>query len=333
MKDPVLRVLDLVKNFPIRGSTDVVHAVNNVSLHVDTGETLGLVGESGSGKTTAGRCILGLIKLTSGAVYIKSQDITRMDQKELRLLRPRFQMVFQEPFDSLDPRMTVGKIIGENIYLEGRLSKQERIQFVYKLIEMMGLDSDYYNRYPHELTGGEQQRVGIARAMSTEPDLIVLDEVTSALDISVRGDIVKLLRKIQNESGVSYIFISHDLTAVREISDRVAIMYLGEIVEVGPNPEIFETQKHPYGQALLSSVFYPDPDAPFGEVKLKGEIPSPVNLPSGCFLHPRCPFVIDECKTGHPTLRVVDASVDSGDGTRMVACWRAEELLLNSGNK
>jgi oligopeptide transport system ATP-binding protein len=325
--DPILRVEDLVKNFLLRGTSDVVHAVNHISFEIGAGETLGLVGESGSGKTTAGRCVLRLIEPTAGRIYFKGQDITRMSQGEFRRLRPRTQMVFQEPYDSLNPRMSIAQIIEENLYLEGRLTKQERRRRVSELLEMVGLDPEYLDYYPHELTSGEQQRVGIARAISTEPDLIVLDEITSALDISVRAEIIKLLKRLQEEIGISYLFISHDLTAVREISQRVAIMYLGEIVEVGPNPEIFEYQFHPYGKALLSSVLYPDPDAPYGEVELKGEIPSPVDLPSGCFLHPRCPFAINVCATNHPELIEVHNPVVLVGNHRLAACWRAEEFL------
>jgi len=325
--EPVLSVQDLVKNFPLRRASEVVHAVNHVSFEIRPGETLGLIGESGSGKTTVGRCVLRLIEPTAGHIHFKGQDITNIPQSQFRRTRSRIQMVFQEPYDSLDPRMTIGNIISENVYLEGRLAEQERTQRVRELLEMVGLGPEYNDRYPHELAGGEQQRVGIARAISTEPDLIVLDEITSALDISVRAEIIRLLKRLQNEIAVSYLFISHDLTAVREIGHRVAVMYLGEIVEVGPSPEIFEYQCHPYGRALLSSVLYPDPDAPYGMVKLKGEIPSPVNLPSGCFLHPRCPFAVDICVNQHPELLSIGNSASPHDRDRWAACWRASELL------
>jgi len=330
MTCPILTVQDLVKNFPLRGTSDVVHAVNHVSFEIAAGETLGLVGESGSGKTTAGRCMLRLIEPTSGDICFKNQNITRMSQKEFRQHRSRIQLVFQEPYDSLNPHKAIGWIIGENLYLEGRLNTNERNRRVCELLDMVGLDQKHCDSYPHELTGGEQQRVGIARAISTEPDLVVLDEITSALDISVRAEIIRLLKRLQTELGISYLFISHDLTAVREISHRVAIMYLGEIVEVGPNPGIFERQFHPYGQGLLSSVLYPDPDAPYGKVELKGEIPSPVDLPSGCFLHPRCPFTIDGCATDHPELVKLDprnSDPNLEHHGRLAACWRAEEFL------
>jgi oligopeptide transport system ATP-binding protein len=325
--ETVLQVEDLTKEFPIRGLSDVVHAVNHVSFEIARGETLGLVGESGSGKTTTGRCILMLLPPTSGRITFKGQDITAMKGAEMRQLRPRIQLVFQEPYDSLDPRMTIGQIIDENLYLEGRLRGPQRRERASELLEMVGLPAQYVRRYPHELTGGEQQRVGIARAISTNPDLVVLDEITSALDISVRAEIIALLKRLQSESRMSYLFISHDLTAVREISHRVAIMYLGEIVEVGPNPGIFEQQIHPYSKALLSSVLYPDPDAPFGMVKLKGEIPSPVNLPRGCFLSPRCPFAQPICQVQHPSLVAFDEQGGIYGNGRTAACIVAQAQL------
>jgi oligopeptide/dipeptide ABC transporter ATP-binding protein len=325
--DQVIIVKDLVKNFPIRGTKDVVHAVSHVSFEVGCGETLGLVGESGSGKTTTGRCLLKLIEPTSGQIIFKGTDITKVKQKEFIPFRSRIQLVFQEPYDSVNPRMTVGKIIEENMYLESRLGKSERIARVDELLEMVGLDKHLAEVFPHELTGGEQQRVGIARAISTNPDLIVLDEITSSLDITVRAGIIRLLMRLQDEIGMSYIFISHDITAVREISHRVAVMYLGEIVEVGDNPEIFNNQYHPYSKALLSSVLYPDPELTYGEVKLVGEIPSPVNPPSGCYLHPRCPFVIDMCKVNHPNLQPVDILDNEKSAARLMSCWRGNELF------
>lgn len=325
----ILVVEDLVKNFPVRGSTDVVHAVNHISVDMKVGETLGLVGESGSGKTTTGRCIIRLIDPSAGKISFLGKKISDMSQKEFRDLRYRMQMVFQEPYDSLNPRRTIRQIVEENIYLNEKLSKEERKVRVDEIMVLVGLDpTEYCDRYPHELTGGEQQRVGIARAISTKPDLIVLDEITSMLDIAVRGEIVNLLKKLQNEVGTAYLFISHDLTAVKEISDRVAIMYLGEIVEIGPSPEIFDNQIHPYGQALMSSVLYPDPEMEFGKVKLSGEIPSPRNPPKGCFLHPRCPFVIDKCRTEHPALeQITGLNGPTINTNRYAACWRAQEFI------
>jgi oligopeptide/dipeptide ABC transporter ATP-binding protein len=228
-------------------------------------------------------------------------------------------MVFQEPYDSLNPRMTIADILEEPLRLAGR-SPAERQQRARELMNMVRLEAAFLQRYPHQLTGGQQQRVGIARAIATEPALVVLDEPTSALDISVRAEIIWLLKQLQETLGLSYIFISHDLTAVREISHRVAIMYLGQIVEVGTNAQVFASQLHPYGQALLSSVLYPDPNTKYAQVTLKGEIPSPVHLPSGCFLHPRCPFVIEHCLTNQPALQEIAHQAH-------VACWRAAEFL------
>ncbi|MFN8593824.1 MAG: oligopeptide/dipeptide ABC transporter ATP-binding protein [Thermomicrobiales bacterium] len=316
----VLRVEHLVKHFPIRHSRDVVHAVNDVSFEVRAGETLALVGESGSGKTTVGRCILKLIEATSGRIVFNDQEIVALDQKAFRRFRPRVQMVFQEPYDSLNPRMSIRQILEENLILEGRLDRAAREQRVLELLDITRLPLTLRDRYPHELTGSEQQRVGIARAISTKPDLVVLDEPTSALDISVRAEIIDLLRTLQRETGIAYLFISHDLTAVKEISHRVAIMYLGAVAEVAPNPDIFDAQLHPYGQALLASVLFPDPEVIRPPMTLKGEIPSPVNLPSGCYLHPRCPFALPSCVTDRPEARHFFHH-------RLAACHRADEFL------
>ena len=316
----VLKVEHLVKHFAIRHSRDVVHAVNDVSFGVHSGETLALVGESGSGKTTVGRCLLRLIDPTSGRILFNGQDIAKLSPKEFRQLRPRIQMVFQEAYDSLNPRLSIRQILEENLILEGHLDQRQREARILELVEMTRLPRGLLDHYPHELTSSEQQRVGIARALSTQPNLVVLDEPTSALDITVRAEIINLLRDLQRESGVAYVFISHDLTAVREISHRVVIMYLGEIAEVAPNPAIFDYQLHPYGQALLASVLFPDPDAIYANVSLEGEIPSPVHLPKGCHLHPRCPFTLPVCSSEWPVPR-------SFDGTRVAACHRAHEFL------
>jgi oligopeptide/dipeptide ABC transporter ATP-binding protein len=303
MTDPdkiLLRVENLVKHFPIRYSRSVVHAVNGVSFEVSAGKTLALVGESGSGKTTVGRCILKLLEVTSGQITFEDVDLVSTSQREFRQHRSRFQMVFQEPYGSLNPRMNVQQIIEENLILVGKLDRPQRRKRVLELLDVTHLPRGVLNNYPHELTGGQQQRVAIARAISTNPDLVVLDEPTSELDITVRAEIINLLRALQNEIGIAYLFISHDLTAVKEISHHVAIMYLGEIIEVAPNPQIFTYQLHPYSQALLASVLFPDPNAVYSDVILKGEIPSPVDLPSGCYLHPRCPFAEPVCSVEHP---------------------------------
>jgi oligopeptide transport system ATP-binding protein len=245
--------------------------------------------------------------------------LTALQGSKLQKLRGSIQMVFQEPYESLNPRFTSRAIVEENLELAGVASGKDRRQRVTEVLELVRLPTWVANTYPHELTGGEQQRLSIARALSTRPDLVVLDEPTSALDITVRGEIIRLLQDLQNQTGVSLLFISHDLTAVKEISHRVAIMYLGEIVEVAQTNEIFSRQLHPYSLALLSSVLFPDPTAELGAVKVAGEIPSPVDLPSGCHLHPRCPYAISRCETEWPPIRTV--------GDRQVACHRAEEIL------
>jgi len=315
----ILQVKNLVKHFPIRRARKVVHAVNDVSFSIQRGETLGLVGESGSGKTTVGRCVLRLIEPTSGHIVFNGRDLTSLPDKQLRKLRGSIQMVFQEPFESLNPRYTCRAIIEENLELSGVADARARRRRVAEVLDLVKLPFSLAASYPHELTGGEQQRLSIARALSTKPDLIVLDEPTSALDITVRGEIIRLLRDLQQRTGVALLFISHDLTAVKEISHRVAIMYLGEIVEVGNTASIFRSQLHPYSLALLSSVLFPNPSAPIGRVKVAGEIPSPVDLPSGCHLHPRCPYAIDRCQTEWPPLREVT--------DHLVACHRAEDIL------
>ena len=317
----ILRVEHLVKEFPISRSHDVVHAVNDVSFSLHSSETVGLVGESGSGKTTVGRCLLRLIQATSGRILFKGRDTSRMTERQFRReVRPRIQMVFQDPYESLNPRFTIREILEENLILQVKQPRSERAARVTELLELVRLPRRVATAYPHELTGGEQQRVSIGRAISTGPDLVVLDEPTSALDISVRSEIIRLLRELQAETHVSLLFISHDLTAVKELSHRVMIMYLGEIVEVASTESIFNEQFHPYSMALLASVLFPDPDAPHGTSNLAGEIPSPVHPPSGCHLHPRCPFAIDICTSQKARLEEIRAG-------RLSACHRAYEFI------
>lgn len=317
----LVRVEGLVKNFPIRRSRDVVHAVNDVSFVLHAGETVGLVGESGSGKTTVGRCILRLIEPSAGRIMFNEQEIMTMSKKEFRsALRPRIQMVFQEPLESLNPRFDVAQILEENLVLEGRLDASERRSRVKELLDMIRLPRRILAAYPHELTGGEQQRVSIGRALSTEPALVVLDEPTSALDISVRGEVIRLLKELQQRTGVTLLFISHDLTAVKEVSERVIIMYLGEIVEIAPTTNMFSEQLHPYSKALLGSVLLPDPNARLGGVALRGEIPSPVHLPTGCYLHSRCGFALPLCSTEAPILQEFGTQ-------RVAACHRSREFV------
>lgn len=314
MTERVLEVQNLVKYFPVTGSRDMVHAVNDVSFEIHRGETLALVGESGSGKTTTGRCVLRLIEPTSGHIYLEGQDICAIRDSQMRGLRPKIQMVFQEPYESLNPRMTVSRIIEDPLRMDRSKNTRERQRRVEELIELVRLSPRHLDQYPHQLSGSQQQRVGIARAIATEPDLLVLDEPTSALDISVRAEIMELLMQLQEQLGLSYLFISHDLLAVRHISDRVAVMYLGQIVETGTAQEIFSAPIHPYARALISSVLFPDPDQVRPRFLLKGEIPSPINLPQGCYLFSRCPLAqTGWCEQSVPPL---EALTD----TRSIAC-------------
>jgi oligopeptide/dipeptide ABC transporter ATP-binding protein len=311
----VLRVEHLVKHFPVTGSKLTVQAVTDVSFEIRRGETLALVGESGSGKTTVGRCILRLTDPTSGSIYFADHAIDKLTGKALRQLRPRIQMVFQDPHDSLDPRYRASQIVEESLKLAGQKDAAARRERVCSLLAMVQLDR-LGDRFPHQLTGGQAQRVAIARAIATNPDLIVLDEPTSALDIAVRADIINLLMQLQEELGTSYLFISHDLTAVRHIADRVAIMYLGRLMEIAPAAAIFEKQLHPYGKALLSSVLYPDPAATPSRFVLTGEIPSPINVTLACPLHTRCPLAIEACAS----IPIRLAELEPGHFT---ACTRA----------
>ncbi len=313
----VLAVQALVKHFPV-GHGRAVKAVNGVSFQIERGEALALVGESGSGKTTVGRCVLRLIEPTSGAIAFRGDDILAMTPEQFRGRRRHLQLVFQEPYDSLNPRMPIGRILDEPLMLAGRGSPAARLSRVQDLLEMVGLGRSFVDLYPHQLSGGEQQRVGIARAIATDPDLVVLDEPTSALDVSVRAEILDLLVDLQARLGFAYLFISHDLTAVRRVCQRVAVMYLGRIVETGRTDEIFERPLHPYSRALLSSVLYPDPTREQERFLLTGEIPSPIDLPPGCPLYARCPWSRPECDLSVPPLETLLPD-------RHVACFRARE--------
>ncbi|MGI9332245.1 MAG: ABC transporter ATP-binding protein [Gammaproteobacteria bacterium] len=318
MAAALLSVGGLVKHFSLDRQRSV-HAVNEVSFDIARGETLALVGESGSGKTTTGRCILRLIEPTAGKIVFDGEDLVGLDQRALRALRPRVQMVFQEPYDSLSPRMRVGAIVEEPLKLAGGTKARERRARVIEILELVRLGAGAFERYPHQFSGGQQQRIGIARALVTRPDLVVLDEPTSALDVSVRAEILDLLCDLQDRLGLSYLFISHDLTAVRRVCHRVAIMYLGKIVETGATEQIFEHPLHPYSRALLSSVLYPDPTQQLSRFVLRGEIPSPINLPSGCHLHGRCPWAETRCNDAYPQTEIFDPG-------RAVACFRAREM-------
>ena len=324
MAERLLEVSNLVKHFPM-GRRQTVKAINDVSFHIDRGETLALVGESGSGKTTVGRCILRLIEPTEGRITFAGAQVDTMSANQLRALRPRVQMVFQEPYDSLNPRMRIRKIVEEPILLGGDMTPAQRHDRVAEVLEMVRLGADSMDKYPHQFSAGEQQRIGIARAISTEPELVVLDEPTSALDVSVRAEILDLLTDPQEDLALSYLLISHDLTAVRRVCHRVAIMYLGKIVERGNADELFEQPLHPYSRALLSSVLYPDPSEQLSRFLLSGEIPSPIDLPPGCHLHGRCPWAVDTCNDAYPDAEELLPG-------RHVACFRAREMnALNGG--
>lgn len=312
----VLEVRDLVKHYPIAHSRAFVAAVNGISFGIEKGETLGLVGESGSGKSTVARCVMNLTSLTGGRILFEGHDISALPTKENRALRRRIQLVFQEPYDSLNPRMTVGAIVAEPLTIR-RIGKPERSRRVRQLLDLVHLPDSVLDLYPHELSGGLQQRIGIARAIATDPTLLILDEPTSALDPRARRQIIDLLIELQAELEMSYLFITHDLNTLRHVSHRIAVMYLGLIVEEAPTAAIFDEQRHPYTRALLSSVLYPDPETRRERFDLKGEIPSPIDLPLGCYLASRCPLVMDECRRAIPPL------VPIGSG-RTTACIRHE---------
>lgn len=313
---PVLAVEDLVKHFPIPHSRAFVAAVNGVSFEIEKGRTLGLVGESGSGKSTVARCILNLTPPTNGKVWFEGKDVSALPAREARGLRRRIQLVFQEPYDSLNPRLTVDAIIAEPLVVR-KLEKKERARRVHELLELVHLDRSILELYPHEISAGLQQRIGIARAIATNPTLLVLDEPTSALDPRARAQIIALLMELQHELEISYLFITHDLNTLRHISHRIAVMYLGLIVEEGPTAAVFEEQRHPYTRALLSSVLYPDPESRRERFELRGEIPSPIDLPHGCYLASRCPLAVAACQESVPPL--LDAGHD-----RTSACIRHE---------
>ena len=303
--DELVRVRGLVKHFPVEGSDDVVRAVDGVTFEIFSGETLGLVGESGCGKSTVGRCILRLIEPTAGEIEFEGRDVLALSKSELRGLRREMQIIFQDPYASLNPRMKVRDIVGEPLVIHGLKSQEEKRARVAELLKRVGLDPDYMNRYPHEFSGGQRQRIGIARALALNPKLIVADEPVSALDVSVQAQVVNLLQDLQAEFGLTYLFISHGLAVVEHISTRVAVMYLGRIVEVASAEELYARPLHPYTQALLSAIPIPDPKRKRDRIILTGDVPTPINPPSGCRFRTRCPMAISECARIDPDLREV----------------------------
>ena len=304
---PLLSVTGLKKYFPVRKGvfsrvSAWVKAVDDVTLQVKAGETLGLVGESGCGKTTVGRSILRLMEPTAGEVNFEGQDVLALKPQALRQMRRRMQIIFQDPYSSLNPRMTIGAIVGEPLKIHKIAKGQELQDRINQLFVKVGLRPEHQSRYPHEFSGGQRQRVGIARALALNPKFIVCDEAVSALDVSIQAQILNLLRDLQEEFHLSYLFITHDLNVVQYLADRIAVMYLGKLGETASAEDLFTDPKHPYTQALLSANPVPNPDMPSQPVILPGDVPSPLNPPSGCRFHPRCPKVMDQCKTVEPTL-------------------------------
>src|SRR4026208_2459786 len=309
--ETLVNVRGLVKHFPVEGSDDVVRAVDGVSFEIFAGETLGLVGESGCGKSTVGRCLLRLIEPTAGEVNFEGRNILALDRKELRQMRREMQIIFQDPYASLNPRMKIGDIVGEPLVIHNEGTKSDRRERVAQLLRRVGLDPDYMNRYAHESSGGQRQGIGAARPLARNPKLIVADEPVSALDVSVQAQVVNLLQELQEEFKLTYLFISHGLAVVEHISTRVAVMYLGRIVEIAGAAELYAQPLHPYTQALLSAIPIPDPTRSRERIVLHGDVPTPINPPSGCRFRTRCPIAIAEC-----------ADIDAG--LRGVSRGRAE---------
>lgn len=315
MTTPLLEIRGLKKRFPIRKGwfqpKKYVDAVNGIDLKIREGETLGIVGESGCGKSTTGRCILRLIEPTEGQVLYQGKDITKYNKQEMRKLRRDLQMVFQNPYDTLNPKLTIRQILSEPLIAHG-VKRKERDELIEKTMEVVGLSQNHLSRYPHEFSGGQRQRIGIARALMLRPRIIIADEPVSALDVSIQSQILNLLQDLQKEFKLTYIFISHDLSVVEHISDRVGVMYLGEMVELSDKKNLFDRPLHPYTQALVSAIPVVDPDEKKERILLSGDIPSPSSPPQGCKFHPRCRECMDICKTETPRLKEVAG--------RLVAC-------------
>jgi oligopeptide/dipeptide ABC transporter ATP-binding protein len=318
----LVEVKNLVKYFPVRGGllqrvVAWVQAVENVSFNIKPGETLGLVGESGCGKTTVGRTILRLIPATKGEVTFNGRSIFGANSRELKELRRDMQIIFQDPFSSLDPRMPVGESIGEGLLVHGMRNRKERFDIVIETLRRVGLEDYHARRYPHEFSGGQRQRIGIARALALRPKFIVCDEPVSALDVSIQAQVLNILKELQHEFNLTYLFIAHNLSVVEHISDRVAVMYLGKMVELADRDELYRNPLHPYTQALMSAIPVPDPNLKRDRIILKGDVPSPLRPPSGCRFHPRCPVALEHCAHEEPEFREVSPS-------HFVACWRVE---------
>jgi oligopeptide/dipeptide ABC transporter ATP-binding protein len=305
-KTELVRVRHLVKHFPVENSNDVVRAVDDVSFDIFAGETLGLVGESGCGKSTVGRCLLRLYEPTSGDVFFEGQNIVGLPNNQMQILRREMQIIFQDPYASLNPRLSILSTVSEPLKIHGIGNKTEREERVADLLKKVGLDPAYMFRYPHEFSGGQRQRIGIARALALNPKLIIADEPVSALDVSIQAQVVNLLQDLQSEFGLTYLFISHGLAVVEHISKRVAVMYLGKIVEISEGRELYDNPLHPYTRALLSAIPVPDPKKKRERIVLQGDVPTPINPPSGCRFRTRCPLAIEDCAKVVPELREIE---------------------------